>query len=42
MKIIIKTKSIKLNPALRKYIQEKIDSLEKFAKIFQQKQKYFF
>ena len=36
MKIVIKTKNIKLNPALRKYIQEKINSLEKFSKIFQE------
>ena len=32
MKIIIKTKNIKLTPLLRDFIEEKIDSLEKFAK----------
>lgn len=34
MKIIIKTKNIKLTPALNKFIKEKIDSLERFIKIF--------
>ncbi|KPJ71608.1 hypothetical protein AMJ50_01190 [Parcubacteria bacterium DG_74_3] len=34
MKIIIKTKNIKLTPALNKFIREKIDSLERFIKIF--------
>jgi len=33
MKIIIKTTNLKLTPALREYIKEKINSLEKFAKI---------
>ena len=32
MKIIIKTKDIELTPALQTFIEEKIDSLEKFAK----------
>ena len=32
MKIVIKTKDIKLTPALQTFIEEKIDSLEKFAK----------
>ena len=32
MKIIIKTKNIDLTPALKNYIEEKINSLEKFAK----------
>ncbi|MBZ9572227.1 HPF/RaiA family ribosome-associated protein [Patescibacteria group bacterium] len=41
MKIIIKTKNIKLNRALKNYIQEKLNSLEKFAKIFQSKKEYF-
>jgi len=41
MKIIIKTKNIELTPALKKYIQEKFNSLEKFAKIFQNKKEYF-
>lgn len=42
MKIVIKTKNLKLNLALRQYIREKINSLEKFAKVFQNKEKYFF
>jgi ribosomal subunit interface protein len=37
MKIVIKTKNIKLNQSLRSFIREKIDSLEKFSKIFQEK-----
>ena len=41
MKIIIKTKNIELTQALKKYIQEKFNSLEKFAKIFQNKKEYF-
>jgi len=40
MKIIIKTKNVKLTRALKNYIQEKFNSLEKFAKIFQE-EKYF-
>ena len=40
MKIIIKTKNIKLNQALEDFIEEKINDLEKFAKIFQA-EKYF-
>ena len=32
MKIIIKTKNIDLTQALKNYIEEKINSLEKFAK----------
>lgn len=35
MKIIIKTKNIKLSRALEEFVQEKFDSLEKFLKIFQ-------
>jgi len=35
MKIIIKTKNLKLNQALKNFIEEKINSLEKFSKIFQ-------
>ena len=35
MRLVIKTKNIKLTRALKDYIQEKINSLEKFAKIFQ-------
>ena len=34
MKIVIKTKNIKLSPAFKKIIEEKINSLEKFSKIF--------
>ena len=41
MKIIIKTKNLKLNQALRDFIEEKINSLEKFAKILQNQEKYF-
>lgn len=40
MKVVIKTKNIKLNRALKSFIQEKIDDLEKFADIFQS-EKYF-
>jgi len=41
MKIIIRTKNFKLTSGLRKYLKEKINSLEKFAKIFREKEKYF-
>ena len=37
MKIIIKTKNLKLNQELENYIQEKIGGLEKFARVFQVK-----
>lgn len=37
MKIVIKTKGIKLNQALRDFIKEKIESLEKFSEILQEK-----
>lgn len=37
MKIVIKTKNIKLTPALKNWIGKKINSLEKFVKIFQEK-----
>jgi len=37
MKIIIKTKNIKLTLALKDYIEGKLNSLEKFSKIFQEK-----
>ncbi|XOB41520.1 MAG: ribosome hibernation-promoting factor, HPF/YfiA family [Candidatus Nealsonbacteria bacterium] len=37
MKIIIKTKNIKLNRPLKDYIEEKLNSLEKFLKTFQKK-----
>jgi len=36
MKIVIKTKNVKLTPALEKWIEEKINSLEKFSKVFQE------
>jgi len=41
MKIIIRTKNIQLNQALKDFINEKINSLEKFLKILQNKEKYF-
>lgn len=41
MKIIIRTKNIQLNLSLKDYINEKINSLEKFSKILQNKEKYF-
>jgi ribosomal subunit interface protein len=37
MKISIKTKNLKLNQALKNFIEEKINSLEKFSRIFYQK-----
>jgi len=37
MKIIIKTTNLKLNQALKNFIEEKVNSLEKFSEIFQQK-----
>jgi len=37
MKIVIKTTNLKLNQALKNFIEEKIGSLEKFSKIFHQK-----
>ena len=40
MKIVIKTTNLELSQELRDYIQEKIGSLEKFAKIFQGKNYY--
>jgi len=41
MKIVIKTKNIKLNWALKGYIEEKLNSLEKFLKTFFNEKKYF-
>lgn len=41
MKIVIKTKNLKLDKVLRQYIREKLNSLEKFSKILYDKQKYF-
>lgn len=40
MKIVIKKTNVPLTPFLKEYIQEKINSLEKFARIFQ-KEVYF-
>lgn len=40
MKIVIKTTNLKLNQEIRDYIQEKIGSLEKFARVFQSKNYY--
>ena len=40
MKIIVKTKNLKLNKALEDFIEEKINSLEKFSKILYN-EKYF-
>lgn len=40
MKIVIKATNLELNRELRDYIEEKIGSLEKFAKIFQSKKYY--
>lgn len=40
MKIIIKTTNLELSQELQDYIQEKIGSLEKFAKVFQDKNYY--
>ena len=40
MKIIIKTKNLKLTRALENFIEEKINDLEKFVNIFQS-EKYF-
>lgn len=41
MKIIVKTKNIKLNRVLLQYIEEKLGSLEKFLEIIYDKEKYF-
>ena len=40
MKIVIKTKNLKLTRALEDFIEEKINDLEKFVNIFQS-EKYF-
>jgi len=40
VKVVIKTKNLKLNRALEEFIEEKINSLEKFAKVFYT-EKYF-
>jgi len=41
MKIVIKTKNLKLDKALQQYIEEKFNSLEKFSKILYDKKDYF-
>jgi len=40
MKVVVKTKNIKLTKNLQEFIEEKINSLEKFSKIFA-KEQYF-
>lgn len=40
MKIVIKTTNLKLTPVLRQYIEKKINSLEKFAKILYKEEYY--
>jgi ribosomal subunit interface protein len=40
MKIVIKSTNIELTSALRSFIEEKINDLEKFAKVFQEEE-YF-
>jgi len=37
MKIVIKTKNLKLNQAIKNFIEEKIGGLEKFSEIFQKR-----
>ena len=37
MKIVIKTTNIELTQSLKDFVEEKLNSLEKFARIFQQK-----
>lgn len=41
MKITIKATNIKLTPSIRQNIEEQINSLERFSKIFQKKEEYF-
>lgn len=41
MKIVIKTKNLKLDQTLKDFIEEKINSLEKFTEILQNQEKYF-
>lgn len=41
MKIITKTKNLKLNRALNQHIEEKINSLERFFKKFSNKKNYY-
>lgn len=41
VKIVIRTKNLKLDKALKDYIEEKIGGLEKFVKIFQNEEKYY-
>lgn len=40
MKIVIRTKNLKLTPDLEKYIEEKLNRLEKFVSIFQNEKYY--
>ena len=40
MKIVIKTKNLKLNRALQNFIEEKINSLEKFSEILYSEKYY--
>ena len=40
MKIVIKTKNLKLNKELSQYIEEKLNSLEKFSKILYNEKYY--
>ena len=35
MKVVIKTKNLRLTKALKNFVEEKVNSLEKFLKIFQ-------
>ena len=42
MKIVIRSKNLKLEQTIKEYIREKLNSLERLAKIFQDKEKYFF
>ena len=41
MKIVIKTKNLKLSRELKDFVEEKLGSLEKFLKIIYDKEKYF-
>jgi ribosomal subunit interface protein len=41
VKIIIKTKNIKLNKGLKDFVERKINDLERFSKIFQNEENYF-
>lgn len=41
MKIVIKTKNLDLNQSLREYINEKINSLERFFKVIDNQKDYY-